>query len=294
MKAIGKIGSVEIARIFDTSLVGETAQSWFPDFNRAALEPHEHWLCPHHYNRESGHIHMPVQSWVLNVNGRKVLVDTCVGNHKQRPGVPEMHLLNTAYLERLASLDVDPADIDFVLCTHLHPDHVGWNTQLANGRWVPTFPNAKYVFSRLEYGLMKSAAEAKDCLPVIRNTFADSIHPIVEAGKALLVEDNHEVLDCIMLTPAPGHSPGHVRIDLKSQGEYGVFVGDIVHSPIQIPMWQWNSRICWDGRLAAISRRTMFEFCVENNALLLSTHFADPHVGRIRLAGDTFGIDFGW
>jgi glyoxylase-like metal-dependent hydrolase (beta-lactamase superfamily II) len=230
----------------------------------------------------------------MRVNGHNVLIDTCVGNHKQRPGVFEMHKLNTHYLQRLADVGLRPEDVDYVLCTHLHLDHTGWNTRLENGRWVPTFPNARYVFGKVEYEAAKEEAANPNTPQFIRNVFEDSIHPIVESGKAVLADGVHELLDALTLRPAYGHSPGHVRIELKSQGAQGVFAGDLMHSPVQIPFWQWSSRVCWNQKMAAASRRELLEFCVAENVLLLPGHFEAPHCGRIKAAGDSFAIDFGW
>jgi len=293
-QSVGKIGGVEIGRVFDSYLIGETMQAWFPDFDREAVKPHEPWLCPEHYDAESGHFKMPVHSWLLWVNGHSVLIDTCMGNHKNRPGLSEMHMLNTRYLERVAEAGMRPEEVEYVLCTHLHVDHVGWNTKLENGRWVPTFPNAKYVLSRVEYEAAKAAANDPDMPPFMRHVFEDSIHPVVEAGKAVLVDGVHELLDALTLRPAPGHSPGHIRIELKSQGAQGVFAGDMLHSPVQIPFWQWSSRVCSDPKMSAQSRRELLEFCASENALLLPGHFETPYGGRIKTVGDTFAIDFGW
>ncbi len=294
MGMLGRVGAVEIGRILDSSLLGFTAQRWFPDFDRQLLKPHEHWLCPQHYDPECGRIPMPVHSWVLRVGKFNVLIDTCMGNDKNRAEFPEMHMLTNRYLERMADMGLTPEDIDYVLCTHLHLDHVGWNTRLHNGRWVPTFPNAQYVISRREYVAAKEEAANPATPAFIRNTFEDSIHPIVESGKACLVDDVYELLDCLTLRSAPGHSPGHVRIELKSQGASGVFAGDILHSPIQIPFWQWSSFVCWNQSMAAAARRELLEYCCAENALLIPGHFAAPHVGRISAVKDTFEIDFGW
>jgi len=291
---IGSIGDVEIAQVFETVLVGETMQSWFPLFDREAVRAHEHWLCPHHYNPESGHFAMPVHSWVLQVNGKTLLIDTCIGNHKNRAGISEMHQLTTDYLGRFLRLGIDPADVDYILCSHLHADHVGWNTRLLNGRWVPTFPNAQYVIARREYHAAKQDAERTDGSPIARIVFEDSIYPVVVAGKAVLVDDDHELLGCLRLHAAPGHSPGHIQIELHSRGESGVFTGDMIHSPIQIPFWEWSSRVCWNPDLAAHSRRNLLDFCASENAVLLPGHFQAPHVARVRAKGDRFAVQFGW
>jgi glyoxylase-like metal-dependent hydrolase (beta-lactamase superfamily II) len=288
----GSIGNVEVARVLDSYILGHTAQTWFPAFDREAVRPHEHWLCPHHFDPETGRIPMPVQSFVLKTPHHVVLVDTCLGNHKERPGMTEMHRLTTGYLDRLAALGLRPEDVDFVMCTHLHVDHVGWNTQLKDGRWVPTFPNARYVMSKVEF---EATLESSLTSPVgTRNCFEDSILPIVDAGKAMMIEGMHEMLDGFTLRPAPGHSPGHVRIELRSQNQVGVFAGDLLHSPLQIPLWQWSSRVCWNQEMAAQARRDLLEFCVNENALLIPGHFEAPHVARVRERQGQFAPEFGW
>ena len=294
IRELGKVGAIGISRVLDSYILGETMQAWFPDLDREAVKAHEHWLCPTHYNAETGHFAMPVHSWIFSIGDTNVLIDTCVGNEKERTGLYEFHKLHTSYLHRLAEAGLRPEDVDYVLCTHLHVDHVGWNTRLEDGRWKPTFPNAKYVLSRLEYEVTKPDAENPAKPPFLRQVFEDSIYPIVEAGRAVLVDGVHEMLDALTLRPAPGHSAGHVRIELRSQGEQGVFVGDLVHSPVQIPFWQWSTRVCWDPKMAADSRRALLEYCASENVLLLPGHFEAPHVGRIRRAGETFAIEFGW
>jgi glyoxylase-like metal-dependent hydrolase (beta-lactamase superfamily II) len=293
-KAVGKVGSAEVARVLDAHILIETAQTFFPDFDRDALKPHEHWLCPTHYDDESGRIPLPVHSWLIRLGDKTVLIDTCLGNDKVRPNMSEMHLLNTRYLERMADVGVRPEDVHYVLCTHMHGDHVGWNTRLENGRWVPTFPNAQYVMSRAEYEAAKIQAADHDCVPWIRNVFEDSLQPIVETGRAVLVDGIHELFDELTLRPSPGHTLGHMCVELRSQGAGAFFAGDLLHSPIQIPLWPWSTRYCWDSQMAAKSRREILELCAAENALLLPAHFQAPHVGRIRAANDRFGIEFGW
>jgi glyoxylase-like metal-dependent hydrolase (beta-lactamase superfamily II) len=293
-RPIGKVGDAEIARVLDTYILIETVQTFFPAYDRDALRQHEHWLCPEHYDPESGRIPMPIHSWLIRVGGKTVLVDTCLGSDKVRPNMNEMHLLHTRYLDRMVEIGVRPEDVDYVLCTHMHGDHVGWNTRLENGRWVPTFPNARYVLSRTEYEASKIYAADPNCIPWIRNVFEDSLQPIVESGKAVLVDGIHELFEGLTLRPSPGHTPGHMSVELRSQGQTGFFSGDLLHSPIQIPLWRWSTRYCWDSEVANQSRRALFEACVAQNAILLPAHFNAPHVGRIREANDTFGIDFGW
>ncbi|WP_175777265.1 MBL fold metallo-hydrolase [Burkholderia anthina] len=288
------LGNVEIIRLYDTTLLGETAQSWLPDFDRARVAEHEHWLAPTHYDPESGRIPMPVHSWIVRTGRHTVLIDSCIGNHKERPGLPEMHRLSTRYLDRMRALGIQPEEIDYVMCSHLHADHVGWNTQLVNGVWVPTFPNARYVISQVEHDhLVRAIRGEGPAGPAwFRPMYNDSVLPVIEAGQATMFDDTYELDDTFLIRHAPGHSPGHVRIELTSQGSRGVFSGDMLHSPIQIPFWQWSSKVCDDRQLAAKSRFELLAHCVEHGALLLPGHFEAPHAGHIVDTAGTFGIEF--
>lgn len=289
----GMVGAVEVARVYERSLV-TSAERWFPLFDREAIAPQEHWLCPTHLDLSTGNFVMPVQSFILRTDRHVILIDTCIGNHKDRLGSPNMHMLNEPYLERLAALGLAPEDVDYVMCTHLHVDHIGWNTRLIDGRWVPTFPNARYVMSKAEYDATKAEADQPTASDFQKNCYADSILPIIEAGRHMFVEGMDEMLDLVTFRPAPGHTPGNMQIELRSQGSCAIFAGDILHSPMQIPYWQWSSMLCADQEQSAISRRALLERCVDERALLVPGHFEAPHVGRIRDEHGTFAIDFGW
>lgn len=289
--SLARIGNIEVMQILEC-VMKFSAKDWYPRFDSEALRPHEHWLCPDHFDPVACQISMPMQSFVMRIGKYNVLIDTCIGNHKPRPG-SGMNMLNTPYLDRLKAVGLGPEDIDMVMCTHLHIDHIGWNTCLENGRWVPTFPNAKYIFSRVEYEAAKAEAERPETSQTLRNCFEDSVYPIVQAGRAVLVEGTESFFDVLTLKQAPGHSPQHLAIELRSQDQIGVFAGDIMHSPIQVPMWTWSSRVCWDQEMSAQSRRKLLEFCAETNALLIPGHFCAPHVGRIRRDGDTFAVSLG-
>lgn len=288
------IGQVEVIRLYETTLLGETAQTWLPDFNRELVREHEHWLAPTYYDPESGRIPMPVHSWIVRTPRHTVLIDSCIGNHKHRPGLSEMHQLSTNYLQRMAALGIHPEEIDYVMCSHLHADHVGWNTRLVNGTWVPTFPNARYVISQVEYDhVLRAITTGVSGVPGwFAPMYNDSVLPIVEAGQSVMFDDTYSLDDTFLIRHAPGHSPGHVRIELSSHGENGVFCGDMLHTPIQIPFWQWSSRVCDDRALAAKSRKELLSFCAETGALLFPGHFESPHVGHIVEQSGSFGIQF--
>jgi glyoxylase-like metal-dependent hydrolase (beta-lactamase superfamily II) len=173
------------------------------------------------------------------------------------------------------------------MCTHLHADHVGWNTVLRDGRWVPTFPNARYLFSRVEY---EHWSAHPDPNPIRRNAFLDSVLPVVEAGRAEMIEDGHEVDGALTVELAPGHTPGNVHIRLASRGSEAVFSGDVIHHPIQVYRPDWSTVACVDPAASAASRRRLLETCSERGALLLPAHFPEPHGARVRAAGDSFEI----
>jgi glyoxylase-like metal-dependent hydrolase (beta-lactamase superfamily II) len=161
----------------------------------------------------------------------------------------------------------------------LHVDHVGWNTRLENGRWVPTFPNARYVLSRTEYEVAKKEASGPNSRSLFTQVFEDSIHPVVEAGKACLVDGIHELIDQLTLRPAPGHSPGHFRIELRSQGAVGVFAGDILHSPIQVPFWEWSTGCAGTGEWRRFRGASFLSFVPPR------TRFCCPATSKRRTSG---------
>ena len=187
---------------------------------------------------------------------------------------------NSPFIEELASVGVHPEEVDFVLCTHLHVDHVGWNTKLLDGRWVPTFPNAKYIFSRNEFELWAARYEKGETVPVPL-VYEDSVLPIVEAGQAIIVEDTHQIDDGMWLEPAPGHTPGHVMLNLKSGEETALMSGDVIHHPLQLIRPEWSSRACEDPHLSAVSRTKMLERVADTNTLLCPAHFGSPTMGHV-------------
>lgn len=240
---------------------------------------------------EAAVFRMQVRSYLLRLDGINVLVDTCCGNDKER-SVPWAHRLQSRWLENLAAAGCDPGDIHLVLCTHLHADHVGWNTRLRDGRWVPTFPNARYVFSRRDYEFAgKQTHEAHN-----REAFMDSVLPVVEAGLADIVESDscvhREIEDGIWLENAAGHSPGSVVINARRGGSRAVFVGDVMHHPIQlvrpdIPFFADEA-----PAEACAMRQRLLERCADNGAILYPAHFPDPPAGQVRRAKRRFRYEF--
>jgi glyoxylase-like metal-dependent hydrolase (beta-lactamase superfamily II) len=275
------VGEVEVLRVEESLGQGFQPNVLLPDWNAGDIEPHLPWLAPTYYDPAVDKLVSSIHSWVLKTRHHTILIDTCVGNHKERPTQPRFHMLNRPYMENLSKAGLRPEDIDYVLCTHLHVDHVGWNTRLDNGRWVPTFPNAKYVFSRTDRDYFDPARGEGGKQEHHARVFNDSVLPILEAKQDMAVEGIHKLGDDITISPAPGHSPGHVLITLESKGTEALFVGDIMHNPIQIYHTHWSSAFCSDPAQARTTRRRVLEHAAAKGSLVYPCHFAGPHFGRI-------------
>jgi glyoxylase-like metal-dependent hydrolase (beta-lactamase superfamily II) len=275
-----RIGAAIAARIEESYEPNFNAVRFFPDWDPAVLEEHAAWLLPGHYDPASGKLKLSVHSWLLTVGGKRILIDACVGNHKPRAARPMWDMLQTPYLERLAAAGARPEQIDMVMCTHLHVDHVGWNTRLENGRWVPTFANAKYVFSTKDYEHYLALDRDPANRPVNGGSFRDSVLPVVEAGLAQMVSGAAALDESLSVEPAPGHTPGTVAIKFESKGERALFCGDILHHALQVYHPQWNSFACANAADARASRRKVLEHCAAG-ALLMPAHFGRPFACRI-------------
>jgi glyoxylase-like metal-dependent hydrolase (beta-lactamase superfamily II) len=256
-----------------------------------ALLKRWYWSSELSLDAQAAVFRIEVRSYLLHVDGLNVLIDTCCGNDKQR-SVPWAHQLQTKWLQNLAAAGCEPDDIHLVLCTHLHADHVGWNTRLKEGRWVPAFPNARYVMSRKEVEL----AGAKAHEPYTREAYADSVLPVIEAGQADLVENDHcvhrEIEDGIWLQDASGHSPGSVVVNAQRRGSRAVFAGDIVHHPIQLVRPDIPFFADEDPVAACATRLSLLSQCAASDALLYPAHFPNPPAGRVRHAQQGFSYEF--
>ena len=282
------VGAAKITRIEESYEPNFEARTFFPDWRDEIVAPHLGWMVPGHYDPPSGRLKLSVHSWLIQIGGRTILIDTCIGNHKSRKHRPFWDQLNTPYLERLAAAGVKPEDIDMVMCTHLHVDHVGWNTRLNNGRWVPTFPNAKYVFSKTDYDYFLAIDRDPEKGPAIGGALRDSVLPVVDAGLAQMVNGTETIEEHLSLERAPGHTPGHVVIKLASQSAQAFFCGDVIHHAIQIYHPTWNSFACLYAEAARHSRGTLLEKCAGSGALLLPQHFGAPHLCHIEAKDSGF------
>ena len=245
------VGDLAVARVIEMTF-STPAREFFPGTRDEDWAPHREWLAAEGaYDLATGDILLPVQSYVVRTSRHTILVDTCVGNDKQRTHRPAWHMKSdTTYMDNLRAVGLTCEDIDIVMCTHLHLDHVGWNTRLADGRWVPTFPNATYLMSGKELEAFRWVDQ-----PVSFPSMVDSVLPVVDAGQARLVESDHVIDDEVRLEPTPGHTPDHFAVRLASKGEHAVIAGDLMHSPVQCRHPEWHARPDWDPELASATRR---------------------------------------
>jgi len=275
-----KIGDVKISRIV------ESEAPWDGTFvlREATADNVQRvgWLQPH-FATADGKVNMSIHALVVESRGLKIVVDTCVGNDKNRRMVPAWHKMNKPFLADLAAAGHPRESVDRVLCTHLHVDHVGWNTMLVDGKWVPTFPNARYLIGRKEWEHWSASQE-----PDFREPVEDSVRPVFDAGLADFVEPEHRINEEIWLESTPGHTPGHVSVRISSRGEDAVITGDLMHHPIQCANPHWASNFDSDPDLARRTRREFLQRYSDRPVLVFGTHFATPSAGRIVRDGDTW------
>ena len=277
-----KIGTVEVWRILEIHApFMKPEQLWpnaGPDVSKIVEQRVPNGLCP-----DSGRLILPVQGFLLKTPTHTILVDSCVGNDKTVPGTPDWHKRSDNRFEAsLTAAGLGFADIDYVLCTHLHTDHIGWNTRLVDGRWVPTFPNARYLLP-----------DADEAFQRERNgdVYLESVLPVVEAGQADLVQAGHQLGDHVTLIPTPGHTPGHVSVMVESEGRKALITGDALHSTAQCWHPEWHFLFDADAEAAVTSRHYLLETASEADCIVLGSHFALPSIGRVKAEKDAFRWD---
>jgi glyoxylase-like metal-dependent hydrolase (beta-lactamase superfamily II) len=241
---------------------------------------------------ETSFMTFSVHSWVIEVDGQTILVDTCDGNHKNR-SLDAVHQLDTDYLGNLRRAGFAPEDIDLVMCTHLHFDHVGWNTRLENGRWVPTFPNARYLFGRRDYEYFRGEPAGEE---LHYQAFVDSILPVMEAGKGELVDEefvaHREIGDGVWLEPAFGHSPGCCTINAQAGGAPALFWGDVIHHPVQLIRHDLKFAYDADGEAASRVRRATLDRAADADLMCFPAHFRRTSAGHVKRDGDAFRYEW--
>ena len=255
----------------------------------AVLKANANWLAPNHYVPHMDRLVVTIQLWVVRAGGNVIVIDTGVGNKKPRPTAARMDQLNTLTMPWLESIGAGPEQVTHVVHTHMHTDHVGWDTVLQDGRWVPAFPKAKYLYPRDEFDYWK-AEYAKD-RSVNQGSFEDSVLPIVDAGMADFMDGKAEVAGCLAPEPVPGHAPGMLSFRLRSRGEEGLFCADILHNAIQIVRPDWNDRYCLWPDKAFASRAAGLQRACERGALLMPMHLGSPYCGYVRRQGGGYAFE---
>lgn len=286
------VGTVRVSRIEEWQGTFSPPDQLFSGYAAEGWEKHEQEFVPDYFDPQSGKLYAFLQSWVLDTGRHRILFDTGAGNDKDRPNLPIFGNLQTEFLNRLAQAGFQPEDIDIVVCSHIHVDHVGWNTRLIDGRWEPTFRNARYVLplADRDYWDPENETASPGTVGTLVNAgmFEDSVRPLIEAGRVEWAEDGFEVEPGISLHARPGHTPGSMVMQVSSRGEKAMFVGDIVHHPVQIYRPDWNSQFCEDPEQARATRRQVLAEAADSDALFIPAHFGGEHVVRVVRDGSSF------
>ena len=291
------VGKIKITSIVEQDLT--RINELIKGAKRSAVQDIE-WLKPC-FADEDGTLTGLIQSFVLETPNKIVVVDTCVGDDKERRFDADWHKLQSGFLDRFKAAGYEPNAVDFVLCTHLHVDHVGWNTRWDGTSWVPTFPNARYLFDETELNFWRSenAREYADPSTAAsrgeagrlafnhtqKQTHSDSVEPIISAGLADTVGSNHQVCEGVALIPTPGHTPGHVSVKVSSNGAQAVITGDCIHHPCQLARPDWPTFVDHDQEQSTKTRQELFHSVLNNKMLLVGSHFSEPTAGYIEPDG---------
>jgi glyoxylase-like metal-dependent hydrolase (beta-lactamase superfamily II) len=279
-----KAGDMTIHRVIEEETTFRPALTFLAGLTAERLAENRMWLQQAKALDAADVLMICFQSYVVRTPHHTILIDTCIGNDKPRPQFPNWHLRKSdVYMQALAAQGLSVNDIDYVMCTHLHVDHVGWNTRLIDGRWVPTFPKARYVFAKQEYDYWAELRTKAD-----NAVFDDSVLPIVEAGRAELVTNDHQIGDHVRLLPTPGHTPGHVAFCFGKGRDDAVMSGDLMHSPLQTRYPEISAAPDVDKVQSAKTRRSFLERYCDSSTLCCTAHFPSPSAGRIQRWDDGF------
>lgn len=284
-----EIGEFRVSSLVEYYGPTHFPKSLLPDLDPGLLENNRDWLVPNHWYPNLGRFVTSIQIWIINAGADVIVVDPGVGNHKPRTN-SRHHMMNTIMPQWLEAAGALRDRVTHVVMTHLHPDHVGWNTVLEGGRWVPMFPNARYYIPKENYDCWKDAIQRGISVPE-GGGFADSIQPILEAGLAEFIDTQKEIAGCLSVEPLPGHTPGHLNFRIRSRGEEGVFGGDVMHHPIQIVCPTLNT--CFDliPDLACRNRASFVADAARTGALIMPAHFGPPHCGYVRQQAGSYRFE---
>ncbi|MGK0168540.1 MAG: glyoxylase-like metal-dependent hydrolase (beta-lactamase superfamily II) [Gammaproteobacteria bacterium] len=274
------IGDVRVTRVVET-VWPISPRFLFDQVDRAALGAMT-WLRPHFVDDE-GRMLLSIHALIVESQGKNIIVDTCLGNDKRDRMVENWNLRTGDFLAQLTQAGFGRERIDTVLCTHMHVDHVGWNTMLVDGQWVPTFSNARYLYARNEW-------EHAQALEPAQAEYLDSVKPVLDAGLVDVVDSTHAVTDEVTLEPTPGHTVGHVSVHIKSKGEEAVITGDMTHHPCQFQHPDWSTKVDYDRTQSSETRQRFYAQYADRPVLIIGTHFATPTAGHIVRDGDAYRL----
>jgi glyoxylase-like metal-dependent hydrolase (beta-lactamase superfamily II) len=277
------LGGIRITRIVESEAPLLRPSEVFPDSTPEVIRDNLHWLSPAFYDAATDRLVICIQSFLLQTGDLTILVDTCVGDCKPRLR-PDFDGQRLDWLGRLEQAGVAPEDVDVALSTHLHVDHVGWHTRLQGGRWVPTFPRARYLFTDPEWRYWKDN-EGHPALARTGDYIGDSIWPLFEAGQADLVPMDHEIAPGIRLVPLPGHTPGHVGVAIQGASGHAMLTADLFHHPLQCCHPHWNTRFCLDPEHSRRTRMETMRVLARDGTLLMPAHFPGSNAGRLEAVG---------
>jgi len=276
-----QIGDVRITQVVELTtaslgpyLLPEATPEWLKSID---------WMRP--FIDADGRMVLSIHALIMETPSQCIVVDTCIGNDKERT-YPAWNRMQRRFLDDFVAAGFGLDRVDTVLCTHMHVDHVGWNTRLVDGAWQPTFPNARYLFAEKEWAHW--SREPQEYGPVIE----DSVQPIFDAGLATVVSETHRVCDEVQLEPTPGHTPGHVSVHINSRGEEAVITGDMIHHPCQMARPDWSSNADVDKTASAVTRNAFLDRYANRPVLIIGTHFAAPTAGHVKRDGKVFRLDY--
>jgi glyoxylase-like metal-dependent hydrolase (beta-lactamase superfamily II) len=285
------LGAVQISRVHESWYTGLNPDHFFLDWNKDVLNGQDPALFPQHYDLQRGELRLSIHSWLLKYRGRHILIDCSCGNCKTRPMRPMWHQKRFNFLENLAAAGSSPDQISLVINTHLHADHVGWNTYLDKGEWQPTFAKARYLMSRKDYEHFSRVEQDPALPPAAFGSFVDSVAPVVEKGLVDFLDPPTQIESWLKVVSTPGHSPGHMSVIVESEGKKAIFCGDVLHHAFQVARPELNSSAFTNLDDAIRSRRQVLEWCADEGMLLLTGHFTEPFFFRVKRDGQVFKLE---
>lgn len=281
------LGGITIDRVVDMERLSYDASMMLPTAEETELRRLASEMGPRLIDPDTLAVSLSFHAYLVRTPNHTILVDTCCGNGKERPQRLDWHRRDGPFLNNLKARGVEPEDIDFVMCTHLHADHVGWNTKLVDGKWVPTFPNAQYLFVEKEYRFWLDEQSGTGDR-IMHGSHDDSVLPVIESGQATLVTVDHEIETGVNFEPAFGHTPGTIVLNIEGERGNAVICGDVMHHPVQVVHPDWSSAFCNDPIQSAGSRRDLLERLSGTGTLVLPAHFLAPYYGPVDRDGKGF------